>query len=473
MALIKRAILSVMAVLLLLPFASALSFLVGITPVKDSITMDSEAVFDIKITNNYNSAESFRIKNPNYPMWDIKTDPLQNPISLEIAQNESKIQKIIIAPLHISSVGAYDVNVDVRLERTNELITVPVRIKVRTAGKGRYVPTIIPTITIPEKIDPRKELPISIKLDNQNILEMPELKIRVEGGLISDEIKTSLGPEATKTVEIKKEPDRLTSPGTYDVVISALLGEEIVMGQITKKVAVEEYQEIIETWSTKKLFKSEKNLKFVTNNADYKGKVKIETTFFKSLFSSTKPRSRITKENGKLYLVIDAVLTDKSMEIVFIENFRPLFFIIFLVAIIVAFYYLYRSPLTIRKLASSVVKREGGISELKVVLNIKNRSKKLASNIELTDRIPNIIDIEKELSIGTLQPIQVLRHEKKGSIIKWIVNDLDFGEERVISYKIKSRLPVLGDLNLPQATAKFVCNKRTMVTASNRLSVSA
>ena len=473
MALIKKVILSVMAVLLLLPLVSALSFLAEITPAKASITMDGEAIFEVKITNNYNSAESFKIKNPNYPMWDIKTDPLQNPIVIEIAQNESKTQKIIITPLHVNSVGAYDIKVDVRLERTNELISLPIRIGVKTAEKGQYVPTVIPTITAPEEIDPRKELPISIKLNNQNILEMPELTIKVEGSLISDEIKTSLGPKEIKTVEIKKEPDKLTSPGVHDLIISALLGEEVIVGPITKKVTVSEYQEMIELASTKRLFKTEKNLRFVTNNADYKGKAKIETTLFKSLFSSTRPRPRMTRENGKLYLAMDAVLTNKSMEIAFIENYRPLFFIIFLVAIIVAFYYLYRSPLTIRKLASSIVKREGGISELKVVLNIKNRSKKSASNIELTDTIPNIIDIEKELSIGTLQPIKVLRHEKKGSIIKWIVNDLDVGEERVISYKIKSRLPILGDLNLPQATAKFVCNKRTIVTASNRLSVSA
>src|SRR3990167_7351806 len=131
MALIKKVILSVMAVLLLLPLVSALSFLAEITPAKASITMDGEAIFEVKITNNYNSAESFKIKNPNYPIWDIKTDPLQNPIVIEIAPNKSKIQTIIITPLHVSSVGAYDIKVDVRLERTNEFISLPVRIRAK------------------------------------------------------------------------------------------------------------------------------------------------------------------------------------------------------------------------------------------------------------------------------------------------------------------------------------------------------
>ena len=94
-------------------------------------------------------------------------------------------------------------------------------------------------------------------------------------------------------------------------------------------------------------------------------------------------------------------------------------------------------------------------------------------DIEITDTIPNITSIEKELFIGTLQPYQVMRHEKKGTILKWKVDDLSAGEERVVSYKMKSRLPILGSLSLEGAVAKYNHKKKDKITRSNTLTVRA
>ena len=80
--------------------------------------------------------------------------------------------------------------------------------------------------------------------------------------------------------------------------------------------------------------------------------------------------------------------------------------------------------------------------------------------IEIVDKIPNIADLEKGLSIGTLHPTKILKHERKGTIIKWLIEQLDAGDERVISYKIKSHLSILGEFRL----------KSRSLTAAGRIS---
>ena len=136
-------------------------------------------------------------------------------------------------------------------------------------------------------------------------------------------------------------------------------------------------------------------------------------------------------------------------------------------------YYVLRSPLLMIKEASNIVKKEGGTSEMTVILHIKNRSKNKIKGIEITDYITALVSVSHDISIGSLQPTKVLKHEGKGStIVKWNIDNLDASEERVLSYRIKSKLSILGSFSLPAANAVFKSNDKTMTSTSNRLSVS-
>ena len=125
------------------------------------------------------------------------------------------------------------------------------------------------------------------------------------------------------------------------------------------------------------------------------------------------------------------------------------------------------------KEASNIKKSEGGISELTVIFHIKNRSKNKINEIEISDHIPALVAVGHDISIGSLQPTKMLKHESKGTTIaKWEIDALDASEERVLSYRIKSKLPILGSFSLPAANAVFKSNGKTMTSDSNRLSIS-
>ena len=122
---------------------------------------------------------------------------------------------------------------------------------------------------------------------------------------------------------------------------------------------------------------------------------------------------------------------------------------------------------------ANIEKKEGGISNLNVILTIKNRGKAQLKDIEIIDKIPNLADIEKEISLGTLQPVKIFMHEKKGSLVKWILDSIDPNEERVIRYRMRSKLSILGGFNLPASIARFRYNNKQFASKSNRVTITS
>ena len=70
-----------------------------------------------------------------------------------------------------------------------------------------------------------------------------------------------------------------------------------------------------------------------------------------------------------------------------------------------------------------------------------------------------------------MQPHAVLKHPKKGIMIRWNIETLEAGDERVLSYRMKSRLPILGELSLPAASARTKIGDKVIISNSNRASI--
>ena len=104
---------------------------------------------------------------------------------------------------------------------------------------------------------------------------------------------------------------------------------------------------------------------------------------------------------------------------------------------------------------------------------VKNISNKKITNVTVVDYIPNIADISKEFVEGTLKPSKVLVHQKKGTILKWELSEIAPGEERLISYDLKSKLSIIGNFKLPRAKVVFKKGKREIISYSNSLGVNA
>ena len=475
MAKIVKFLILIFAFLLLINFAYALSFEVKVIPIKDKIVVDEIAEFEIAIQNNLDTDEEFTIKRVGYPFWDMYTKPLQSPVTLKVPALSSASIRLFVDPLYITSVDTYTLDARVILERTGQEQKIPITIGIKSTEPliGGYVPTVLTSVSVlPEKVDPRQEVTIKIVLSNQNVLDYPNLTIKVESNLFKDELYYPLGPKEEKTIELTKKLDPMTAPQKDTIIVAMFRNERLIVNPIVKEFEVKEYMIQQDIPKEQSFLKIKKGVKVISNNPDYEGIIKVETTPIRDLFLSTSPKAETIKENDKYYLVWQVKLgKDNTMSAYTIENYRPLVVIIGLVIVAIILYFLFRSPIIVRKGIVNVGMSEGGISEAKVVIRIKNRSGKQIREIEVMDNLPHIAHVEKEVSIGSMQPHAILRHPKKGLMIRWNLEALEAGDERVLSYKMKSRLAILGEFNLQAANARCKIDNKLIITNSNRVSV--
>jgi len=466
-----------MSFVLPLNFVYAASFDVEVTPIIDKIVVDEIAEFDIRIDNNLDTAQEFAIKKAGYPFWDMYTKPLQNPITLKVPAQSSASIRLFVNPLYITSVDTYTLNVGVILLSRNEEQKFPVTIGIKSTEPliSGYIPTVLATVSITtEKIDPRNELTVKVALNNQNVINYTNLTIKIGNNLFREELHIPLGPKEDKVIEIKKKLDDMTFPQRDKLIVAVFMDDRIIVSPIVSEYEILEYYIQEETPKEHLFLKIKRGIKVTSNNPNYKGVVKLETTPFKNLFLTAYPKAEIVKENDKYYLVWNVYVgEDRTAKVSTSENYRPLVVIIVLILIAVILYFMFRSPIVVRKSIANVAMSEGGISEAKVVVRVKNRSAKQITNIEIIDNVPHIAHVEKELSIGSMQPHAILQHPKKGVLIKWTIELLEAGDEIVLSYKMKSRLPILGEFNLPAANARVKIGDKVVISNSNRVSVGA
>ena len=255
-------------------------------------------------------------------------------------------------------------------------------------------------------------------------------------------------------------------------MITIYKDDRVIVNPIEQGLEIVEYSFQEQLPKETSFLKIKTGIKVASNNPDYRSTIKTDTTQWKNLFSSTNPKARTVKENGKYYYIWEVALGQDNTATVFVnENYRPLVVIIVLAIAAIILYFLFRSPIVVRKGVVNVGMSEGGIADAKVVVRIKNRSSKQLVGIEVADHVPHIAHVEKELSIGSMQPHAIMQHPKRGIIIKWNVETLEPGDERVLSYKMKSRLSILGEFSLPAATARAKIGNKVVISNSNRVSV--
>ncbi|MBI4009909.1 MAG: hypothetical protein HY361_01805 [Candidatus Aenigmarchaeota archaeon] len=106
-----------------------------------------------------------------------------------------------------------------------------------------------------------------------------------------------------------------------------------------------------------------------------------------------------------------------------------------------------------------VVKKHGVLAkgkEIVVTLEIKNHALSEIKDIVVADVVPQLTEVVQRFD--TLRP--VIRKTAEGTELSWKLDSLKVAEERVINYRIKPTVDVLGSLILPSATMRYYDHKR-------------
>jgi hypothetical protein len=106
--------------------------------------------------------------------------------------------------------------------------------------------------------------------------------------------------------------------------------------------------------------------------------------------------------------------------------------------------------------------------EIPIILDVVNRTPREITNVVIEDFVPPIARVVK--AFDTVAP--QLKETKEGTRILWKVGTLKPLEERILTYKIRPIVEIIGTLKLPKACMRYTDQKkRKRVTASKSIAI--
>jgi hypothetical protein len=467
-------LLLISALLFVLIAMQASAFAYYVSTLNNTITKTESASFRLLIRNTLSYDDFFTISTKDVE-WLLGSEP----ISAFVPAGEQVEFVIQLTPKPSVEEGrTYFIPVKIRSEKTGfyfeEREKFAVYVVNPSLKAGVYMPTVTPKVTIDRTIDPRQKVSVNLNLNNRNPRDLPDLKVVVNGEIFYKEYTTHLLPNEDKTNEILFEIDPLTEPGTRTLTLEISF-EDKNIGESLSQYDVLGYVDLKKTSSKNTvLFRTREDYGIYNNgNMPGIGEQKFRINIFKRLFTKLSPDADKEKgSDGKSYYVITKELgPQERIDITVITNYRLLVLIIILIILIVVLYYALRSPAILVKNAEPLGKTEGEMSEIKIRLYLKNRSRKPLTNLRVIDVVPSIAEIDKKTHLGSMEPVSIGK-SKRGTVPRWEMDVLEPYEERIITYRIKSKLTLIGGIRLPSAKVTFDAGKgKERTTYSNSINL--
>ena len=459
----KRLILPILVFLALISTAAALN--VSIMDINSTVLPLDSATYNVTLTSSSNQPDVVNI-NTDAGDWIV------TPQTVTLPANASKSFVLTITPRTGRGLSNYRVPLTFSGIRSGESVqtSVLLTISVDLLVKG-YPPNIQLQVTVPSTVDPRNQMKVDVFLKNNNLREYQGLIVALESDLFSDTITAPLEALSTFKKSFLFSLDPQQAPGLHNLSVEIRLPEDgKVIARDDSNYEVTGYASPSHSLQTvDKGFL--KKVEVITSKNDGNKKVATTVTYnipwFEDLFTKFDPQGTVQKDEQRMVVWDLTLQPQEEHTITLTKNYLPLFIIILAIIAIVILYFVLRSPIVALKEAQITGADEEGMSEMKVRLFVKNRSGKQIQKLKIIDRVPHIAEFMQHAHLGTLQPTKVTRSEKKGTLARWEIESLEPYEERIISYKIRSKLKIVGKMSLPEAKIKFeqVGGRQRVVTS--------
>ena len=446
--------------LLLVGFVSAADSTIEKKIIKNQISPSEKAEFQIKITNHLGERQRFSLYSFDQG-WNVDPSPLKDKI-VEVGVGSSHTVTFFAQPTEPFSPGIYYVSVTVESDH-GESQTIPMKIYLGSDKPINYLPSIRSELDMDDKINPNEPLSIKLFLENRNPLDLRNMTVKIQSDMaeFAKEVNIDLPPLDKKTVEFSVTPNKHQQPKKYTLFF-VFEHKGQVIKVIDKKIDV---LTIIPDFTTELAEESIFLKKFmqltITNEGNVLNtqEVKLPISFWQSLFTTSDASLRVI--DGQRHLVWEYPLDPGGSEVVnFTTNYRVMFYTLFIILLLVIFYFSVRSPVELFKKAVATKSGDSGaLSEIKVTLELRNKTNRTLKNISVIDLVPAIANVEKSLELGTLKPHDI-KHTKSGTRVVWTLTEIDGHEHRIITYKLRAKLNILGTFSLPRAQVKYVRGKK-------------
>lgn len=442
------------------------TFSATITPQEKTIKTPETATYELSILNNGRNGQIFEIFSPDI-IWDVRTDK-----PLFVSPKKITTAQLLIRPLNLNP-GMYGVPLTIRKVGSTETIkqTIFIELQSQHPPTTTYLPAFKANASMPKQIEPNNEFTLTLNLENLNKRNLSDVNIRIRSNTVNKDYTTTLAPREKKTLTFTTTPDKTIPPQKDVLKINIIKTEKDKVYQYEANPIQYEVLPYDNVAIEKKEW-SDFLLEIYTAKITNKGNIPKDTThakemtLLKRLFSKTYPEASTSKGAYNWNVHTDI---GEEMTVSITTNYRPAAATAFIIIVMILAYYLLRSPLSIKKTATVISTKEGSISEMKIKLNILNRSKKIIRNINIIDLVPKIAEVEKKFDSTMIAPSQIIHNDKKGTLLKWNIDHLDSKEEHILTYRLHSKLNITGGATLPVAVARFTTTDgKERTTFSNK-----
>ena len=432
------------------------------SPIKNEISPSEQASFKLSIINHEDVTRRYSIYSLQSGQgWAVDPSPLKDRI-IEVGPKETYTTTILAHPLEDFVPGIYNVIVTIESD-SGERFTEPLKMYFRPDKPVVYLPSIKVDIDMDEKIDPTEPVSVKLFLENRNPLNLTSLRIKLQSDMaeFTKEMTVELPPLEKKSVEFTITPNNFQQPKEY-FLFFVFENEGQTVKVMEKKIEIITLLPDFVTEANSEDVFLKRFITFkATNNGNVKNtqEIKLPVSFWQGLL--TKSDGKIKTIDDQRYIVWEVELgSEESVMHQAVTNYRLLFYIFIGVILIGLFYWYVRSPVEIGKKATTTKdSEEGALSQIKLTLEVRNKSKKPLQNVVITDVVPAIVNVEQNLELGTLKPKEV-KSTKHGTKVTWSLAELDGLEHRLITYKVKAKLNILGTFSLPRAEVHYSKGKK-------------
>ncbi len=443
--------------MLILPFSLAASnFDVTIDTLTKDIYPNESATYRVNITNNMHNTETFLFSSST--LWIRSLDGSMS----NVAPGETRSVILLFKARSVVKPGkSYSVSLSIEgsISGISKTFNIPIYLKSHTQDYGEYVPSINLYTDYDVDVDPTEKFNVNVRVKNLNARDITEMYVVVNSNIFSKSIIETLPPLQEKTFQFTFDLDPLEKP------IAHQIESKIIINNKTYASAEGEFTILSYSDISVEQVKSREFLRTINKlNAKNNGNVKstktleVQKNWVQRIFIySDEDYTTVKSGDAKVIQWKLSLEPNEEISITYSSNYRLLFAICILIALVLYLYYTLRAPVIIVKKAKilhtpSVTE---GVSRVKVKLFLKNRTGKKVNDVEVLERISKLMGIiEEKNNLGSPKPNKIIKG-KTIILAKWNFEALDPFEERIITYKLESKLKLVGSIEFPGTTVKF------------------
>ena len=448
----KKGLFSILLVILLANTVLAVNIDLEITPVQNKVVPNQNAVFRASITNNENREMTFEFAYLDI-FWRIENDRIQVPAG------STKAMDLVFVP---------------QKEEKPELLTVIVSSDDKTFRQERllrlnlvdYKDVIKTEPEIPNPLDPRRSSVIKLKVVNLQDFSFNSLRVNVKSEFFDKDEVIDLDPFETKTLDFPIEFMAVIEEGTYTMGINLFYKEKLVKEE-SLDINIGSFPDLKEIVSPKSslLYKRIEVTKENNGNTDSYEIYTKELSLFQRLFTNSQPKpTKITRSSNGYMYSWQFKLEPGEIRTIVIETDYRLGTTIFVIILIILFvvYYFTKTDVFVSKKVMDIVTDKNGVTRMKIMINVRNKSINTLRNVKVLDRLPVVINSPD--SFGTAHP-KIIKSDG-GTKLVWDILALSKKEERIFSYNASYKLSVIGQLNIPKTLIRYRSGVRNIIVRS-------